>query len=238
MSDQSPASVVPGGIGTPLPAAPREPPPRGRRRLWALAALLVAASSVGLAVSLLDRKQEREARTVLERQAAVSVEIARLRRVQSPHRGSAPSLLPVAGASREVQLAARSALVGAARRAILLDARKRAARGELDGPIVAVTCGTFSRDPESIPDDRRLTRRIGRYDCLAVKRSGAAGVNLGHPFVAALDFRRFSYAWCRDSPTPSERGQALAFVRLERECLAAHGKPLGTGYAAVPQDKR
>ena len=230
--------MAPGGIGTPLPAPPRKSAPRGSRRRWALTGLLVAASSVALAVSLLDRKQEREARAVVERHAAVVVEIARLRRIQAPHRGSAPRLLPVARASRAVQLAARSALVSAAQRAILLDARKRAARGELDGPIVAVNCGTFSRDPESLPDDRRLTRRIGRYDCLAVKRAGDAGVNLGHPFVAALDFRRFSYVWCRDSPTPSERGQALAFVRLERECLAAHGKPLGTGYAAVPQDRR
>ena len=60
------------------------------------------------------------------------------------------------------------------------------------------------------------------------------GRELGYPFVAALDFRRFTYVWCRNTPPQSERGQALAFVRLDRACLAAKGKALGTGYVDVP----
>jgi hypothetical protein len=58
--------------------------------------------------------------------------------------------------------------------------------------------------------------------------------SLGYAFVAALDFRRYSVTWCRNTPAQSERGRALAQVRLARACLAAKGAPLGTGYVDVP----
>ena len=90
-----------------------------------------------------------------------------------------------------------------------------------------------------MPDDRVLTKAIGRYDCVAEKddikgSQGSTLGSLGYPFVAALDFDRFTYVWCRNTPPQSERGQALAFVRLDRACLAAKGRALGTGYADVP----
>jgi hypothetical protein len=68
-----------------------------------------------------------------------------------------------------------------------------------------------------------------------IKGAGGGSVGrLGYPFVAALDFARFTYVWCRNTPPQSERGQALAFVRLDRACLAAKGRAVGTGYADVP----
>ena len=82
-----------------------------------------------------------------------------------------------------------------------------------------------------------LSHVVGRYDCLAVQREEIKGIQLGQPFVAALDFERFTYVWCRNTPPPSERGKSLAFVRLDRACLAATGKPLGTGYALTPAEK-
>jgi hypothetical protein len=149
-------------------------------------------------------------------------------------------LAPAAGATAAQRLAARRDLVGAARASILRDARARAASGELEGPIAKVTCGTIARDPAAIPDDRVLERRVGRYDCLAVKRSAATSssrtADIGYPFVTALDFTRFTYVWCRNTPPQGERGVALAQVRLARACLAARGRALGTGYAAVPGD--
>jgi len=81
---------------------------------------------------------------------------------------------------------------------------------------------------------------VGRYDCLAVRLSAATAsgrsADLGYPFVAALDFTRFTYVWCRNTPPQGERGVALAQVRLARACLAARGRALGTGYATVPGD--
>ena len=90
-----------------------------------------------------------------------------------------------------------------------------------------------------MPDDRVLSKPIGRYDCVAVKtsspaRRGQSVGRLGYPFVAALDFKRFTYVWCRNTPGQGERGVALAFVRLDRACLAAKGRALGTGYVDVP----
>jgi hypothetical protein len=35
-------------------------------------------------------------------------------------------------------------------------------------------------------------------------------------------------------PAQGERGVALVRVRIERECVAARGRPIGSGYADVP----
>jgi hypothetical protein len=50
--------------------------------------------------------------------------------------------------------------------------------------------------------------------------------------VAAVDFRRFTYVWCKDNPAGNvgDTSERLAFVRLSRECLAAKGEAFGTGY--------
>ena len=156
-------------------------------------------------------------------------------RTQAPHRGSAVDLRPAAGASDAQLLAARAALRARAEAAITADAQRRARRGELEGPISRTSCGSLLRDPRAVPDDRVLTKAVGRYDCIAVKRPiGGGGGDFGYPFVAALDFKRFTFVWCRNTPAQSERGKALAFVRLARACLAAHGRALGTGYVDVP----
>jgi hypothetical protein len=217
------------------------PPRLGARVRWALAAAVLAALVAGTVV-VLQAQEDREARQEAERSARVAAEIRRLRRIQAPHRGAAADLRPPATATRAQRLAARRALVRAAERSITRDARKRVAAGELEGPIAGTACGPFLRDPDAVPDDHDLGRAIGRYDCLAAKGRGSAVRNaegatvgrLGHPFVAALDFRRFTYFWCRNTPAPSERGKALAQVRLERACLAAKGRAVGTGYVDVP----
>jgi hypothetical protein len=218
----------------------RAPRLRGRRRRqaqWAagLAALAVAAVAIFLALSLQAERKERErARTG----RVVAAEKARLRRLQAPHRGTAADLRPPAGASAAARRAARAALVRRVEARITRDARARAGTGEIDGPIRGSECGPFLKSPDAVPDDRVLSRRIGRYDCVAVKadirKDGAAVGRLGYAFVAALDFDRFTYVWCRNTPPQSERGEALAVVRLDRACLAATGPPLGNGYVDVP----
>ena len=121
---------------------------------------------------------------------------------------------------------------------ITADARSRTRTGEIEGPIHGTECGPFLRAPDAVPDDRVLSKRIGRYDCVAIKsdiRNDKTSVGrLGYAFVAALDFDRFTYVWCRNTPPQSERGKALAVVRLDRACLAATGRPIGNGYADVP----
>src|SRR5256885_1512219 len=80
-----------------------------------------------------------------------------------------------------------------------------------------------------------VSHRNERASKTSVTGEGGQSVGrLGFPFVAALDFKRFTYVWCRNTPGQGERGIALAFVRLDRACLAAKGRALGTGYVDVP----
>ena len=199
--------------------------------------LVIAVAVIALILSnVVSNRDERE-RSDAEK--AVAAEKARLRRIQAPHRGSAVALRPPAGASDAQQLRARAALVRAAEASITRDAQSRARSGQIQGPIVDTECGPLLKAKDAVPDDRILAKPIGRYDCVAVKRSisGASGRSvgrLGYAFVAALDFKRFTYVWCRNTPGQGERGVALAFVRLDRACLAAKGRALGTGYVDVP----
>jgi hypothetical protein len=219
----------------------RAPRLRGRKRtyvVWGGAAALVVVVAV-IAVVLNSVVSDRNKREDAEAKKAVAAEKARLKRIQAPHRGSATQLKPAAGASDQTVLAARAALVRDVEGSITRDAQARDRAGELKGPISHTECGPLLKAKDAIPDDRILTKPIGRYDCVAVKRSitGEAGQSvgrLGYAFVAALDFKRFTYVWCRNTPAQGERGEALAFVRLDRACLAAKGRALGTGYVDVP----
>jgi hypothetical protein len=219
----------------------RAPRLKGRRRSAVLygggAVALVAVVAIVLVV--LSAKSHRDARQRQADARAAAAERVRLTKLQAPHRGAAPDLRPAAGAGDRQLLAARAALVHRVEQQITRDAEGRARTGEIDGPIRSSECGPFLRAPDAVPDDRVLTKTIGRYDCVAVKNDiagsgGGAVGRIGYPFVAALNFKRFTYVWCRNTPPQSERGPALAFVRLDRACLAAKGRALGTGYADVP----
>jgi hypothetical protein len=219
----------------------RAPRLRGRKRtyvIWGGAAALVVVVAI-IAVVLNGVVSDRDKRESAEAKKAVAAEKARLKRIQAPHRGSATELRPAAGASDQTVLAARAALVRDVEASITRDAQGRDRAGELKGPIARTECGPLLKAKDAVPDDRVLSKPIGRYDCVAVKRSitGEAGQSvgrLGYAFVAALDFKRFTYVWCRNTPAQGERGESLAFVRLDRACLAAKGRALGTGYVDVP----
>jgi hypothetical protein len=219
----------------------RPPRLRGRRRtyvIWGGAAALVVAVAV-IALVLNNVVSDRNTREDAEAKKSVAAEKVRLKRLQAPHRGSATQLRPAAGASDQAILNARAALVRDVEARITTDAQARDRAGELQGPISHTECGPLLKAKDAVPDDRFLNKPIGRYDCVAVKSNvtGEAGQSvgrLGYAFVAALDFKRFTYVWCRNTPAQGERGVALAFVRLDRACLAAKGRALGTGYVDVP----
>jgi hypothetical protein len=219
------------------------PPPRvtrrRRRMLWgAIGAFVAVACAIAIPLFLSD-KNDRQARERSALTRAIAAKRAEITRYQQPHDGADRALRPAAGASQAQRLAARAALVKSVEAAITRDAQARVSSGEMDGPISRSECGPFARGADAVPDDRVLSKSIGRYDCVAVKSdvrdkdNGSVG-RLGYPFVAALDFNRFSYTWCRNTPPPSEAGKSLVFVRLDRRCLAATGPALGTGYVDVP----
>jgi hypothetical protein len=219
---------------------------RGQRRRRIVVGASVAAAVAVLAVVgsvlALGDRSDREAREKTEQTKVVAELRAKLKRIQAPKTGAARALRPAANATDAEQLRARKALVTAVEHRITADARARMATGELDGPISATVCGPILKSKTAIPDDRVLSKHIGRYDCVAIKhhviaQEGEKVAELGHAFVAALNFDTYTYTWCRNTPAQGERGVALVFVRLERACLAATGKALGTGYVAAPGEE-
>jgi hypothetical protein len=215
------------------------------RRRWLIAggiASVVAASLAVLAVIALGDRSDKDARTRVDQARRVAALRVRIAREQAPHTGAARALKPPAGATDAQLLAARKALVGAVERRITDDARARVKTGELDGPFSHSSCGPILKSKAAIPDDRVLSKPIGRYDCVAIKRDvtlnpGQKVAELGYAFVAALNFKTYTYTWCRNNPAQGEAGKSLVFVRLARACLAATGKALGTGYVAAPGEQ-
>jgi hypothetical protein len=62
-------------------------------------------------------------------------------------------------------------------------------------------------------------------------RDGKTVAYFGHPFVAAVDFDRGSWVFCKDNKVPGERGKPLARVALDPACVGAEGaERLGDGY--------
>ena len=190
---------------------------------WRRVALSATAAVVGLmaagvvVVPLIEEgKRDAERRERTEREAAARREEARLREDQRLHIGKS-SLRDAGGApaeSRRVRRILRRELEAA----ITRDARGRVRRGALDGPIVDTNC------VPSRPADAGLSSRSGLFKCFVVSGEsvGARGVPLvsGYPFVATIDYRDGTLAWCKTNPRAGEKagGSTLARVRLSRAC--------------------
>jgi hypothetical protein len=216
-----------------------------QRRRIAVGAGVLAVLAVLLGVVTVFAFSDRDAReqTDRTRSARVLKDLrAKMVREQAPHHDAAPRLRPPPGATEGRQLAARHRLLVAVEHRITADARARVRTGELDGPVLSTACGPILKARDAVPDDRVLTKSVGRYDCVAIKDHVIGAGNrkvaeLGNPFVAALDFKTYTYTWCRNTPAQGEAGVALVFVRLDRACLAAHGRALGSGYAEEPGEQ-
>ncbi|WP_027007441.1 hypothetical protein [Conexibacter woesei] len=216
-----------------------------QRRRIAVGAGVLAVVAAGLVVASVFAFSDRDSRERTEnaRSARVIRDLrAKMVREQAPHHDAAPQLRPPAGATAAQQLAARHRLLLAVDDRITADARARVKAGELDGPVLSTFCGPILKARDAVPDDRVLTKSIGRYDCVAIKDHVIGADNkkvaeLGNPFVAALNFKTYTYTWCRNTPAQGEAGVALVFVRLDRACLAAHGRALGSGYAEAPGEQ-
>ena len=180
--------------------------------------------ALGLRPGIEESKQERAARLAREQKALVSAQRARLVREQKPVHGSVAGYRPLPESAPESKrLAQRRSLVLSVESAITEETKERIARKQLSGPVKFTECGPLVRKPDGLSDDQVLTRRLGRYDCVAVqsdvRRFGRTVALLGNPFVATIDFETGTYVFCKDNKVPGERGKALAFVKLKPECL-------------------
>jgi hypothetical protein len=193
----------------PLPGLPQLPGwlwrRVGRGGRIAAAVVLVAAIAIGVAVApgILESKQERTNSLQRERAEFRAHRIRKLEAEQRPRFRRSDSVAP-AGAGEEERLAARAGLMEELSRAVLADSRRRVRRGELDGPILRAVCEPFPRTVEGVGADRDLSRRTGRYSCVAVtsefgRGEASTGGVIGHQYRTLVDFDSGRYAFCKVS---------------------------------------
>jgi hypothetical protein len=153
-----------------------------------LVVLVVIAGGVALVPALRDSARERDDADQRERAAQRAALARQLEAEQRPVHGRSRSVAPT--------FAARAAVMGEVSAAIASDARARVRRGELDGRIRRVECEPFPRSVDGTGADRDLSRRRGRYSCLAVTSDFTGGV-IGHTYRVLVDFETGRYAFCK-----------------------------------------
>jgi hypothetical protein len=175
----------------------------GRRgRIGVVVAFLLAAGgTVVLVPAISETRQEREAAEQRRREELRERRIRELRAEQRPRTGRTRSTARP-GAGPRVRLAARAAAMDDLSAAIVGDARARVRAGALTGPIVRVDCEPFPRSVGGTDPARELSRRAGRYACVAVtaefeRTEESVGGALGHPYRAMIDFETGRYAFCK-----------------------------------------
>jgi hypothetical protein len=173
-------------------------------RLAGLAGLvLLVAVAAALVPVIVQSKQERAESDRRERAERRAELVRRLEVEQRPRLRRSASVAPP-GAPAGERLDARAALVDEMTAEILADARARARRGDLDGPIRTVECEPFPRSVDPVGAHEQLGRRSGRYACVAVTAEfgtgevGATGV-IGHQYRTEVDFETGRYAFCKVS---------------------------------------
>jgi hypothetical protein len=164
---------------------------------------VVLAAALAVMIPRIDSgKTLRAAQDRAFKNHAIAVNRARIVHEQRPRHGADAALEPAAGATATEVAAARTQLVHSVESAILADSQARSRAGEMrkvEGPTTcSPTPGTKTGGP------------IGVFDCFTVSRRiqgterTSAGI-IGYPFRAVVDFRTFSYAWCKTEQFPGEK---------------------------------
>lgn len=191
----------------------RQLAPRGRRAVIASGAVLLVATAVGaiVAVPHLRRSELERARSEARAaKAAAAAQRVRLTRESRPRIGNGPA---AAGLRPGAALRARRALMTSVEASVLEDARDRF---RSQGPYLGARCTALPKRVESRPPQDNLAVPIARVECLAIERALApsartAGVLLGQPFYARVDFTRGRYAWCK---IEEEAGEGFTGVQV------------------------
>lgn len=196
------------------------PVPWGKLAIGAAAGIVVVGAALAIMIPRIDAGKNRRAAADAAEQARFRAQDRRrIIAEQTPRHGADVALRPAAGASPAQQQAARAKLVAHVRDAVWADAQARAAQGRIqpvDGPT---RCATHR--------GTTLTGRFGVLDCFVVaqrikKTSNTAAGSIGYPFRAVLDFKRFSYAFCKVEGIPGEMviPDPRLVVALPRACQA------------------
>jgi hypothetical protein len=174
---------------------------RGGRVAAALSLLVLVGCGVALVPAMQQSQDERERAEERSRAEAQAELRQRLEAEQRPRFARSASVAP-ASAAADRRLAARAGLMDDLRASVLTDARRRVRRGALEGPILRVQCEPFPRSVAAVGADEDLSRRRGRYSCLAVRAEfgrteESIGGVIGHQYRVQVDFERGRYAFCK-----------------------------------------
>ncbi|MEA2425399.1 MAG: hypothetical protein QOH13_1809, partial [Thermoleophilaceae bacterium] len=139
--------------------------------------------------------------------AALATEHARLSADQRVH----TLLLSPSGGTP-----AEPVMVAALERAITTDARGRAKRGTIKGPVLTTGCERAGAAVVQFPQSRV-------YKCFVKTATGLRGqgsdiLGTGYPFIATIYTKAGKAAWCKENPQPDEKGRRLVGVRLSPVC--------------------
>lgn len=174
---------------------------RSVRLLIAVLALGAVVAAVALAPQISDTKREQaEAQRRQEAQLRAR-RIEQLKAEQRPRFGRSAAVTPP-GAEPQRRLVLRARLMDELTTAIVTDARRRVRHGALDGPIRRAACEPFPRSVDRLGAEADLSRRRGRYSCIAVTSDFAQtehsiGGVIGHQYRALVDFHTGAYAFCK-----------------------------------------
>ena len=211
-------------IWTPPRGAQVPPVPRAKLAIALVAVLAVIGGAVALLAPGINRSKENQAREAARSLArARAAERRRIKRLEIAHFGRGHRRRPPA-LSAPAERRLRHAVLAELERAITGDARGRARRGQLQGPIRATSCDPFPPTVSNIGPETTLKGAIGKYACTAIEDyipNGAGGRGaLGYPFWAKVNFRTLRFAWCQINPRAGERtiGQDLAVVPPPKAC--------------------
>jgi hypothetical protein len=174
----------------------------------AVLAVLIGGA-LAFAIPRIDKSKEKTA--AHERAGAAKQDAAERRRIIHDQRatlGSAPK--PSGHLSAAAELRARADLLRTVQSRITRDARHRATTGEIQGRALRTQCVPAPSSITRRGADQVLSRTSDAYDCLAVTSeikptATNKGGELGYPFHAVINFRRFTFAWCKTNPQPGER---------------------------------
>jgi hypothetical protein len=184
------------------------PVPWRKVALGAVAAAVVTAVAAALIIPALNAgKRSGAAARARAQAAALAAERARLRADQKLH---VLQVTPARGAPVE------KALVGALERGITADAKARAKRGTIEGPVLGTACEPAGTAVVQFPDSRV-------YKCFVTTATGLPGqggevIGTGYPFVATVYTKARKVTWCKENPQPDEKGRRLLGVTISPVC--------------------
>jgi hypothetical protein len=190
-------------VWTPPRDAVVPPVPKAKIALGAGAVALVAGGTIALIEPVIEHgKQTRAER---ERAALAKREAEKRRRLRREGRPMTARVRRPAGGDT---VAARHELVTAVERSITRDARTRARRGELEGPVLGTRCAIEPPSQRAI--ERELHVASAEYECLAITHRDPVGqLDVGDSFEANVRYRDFSYAWRKVCLPPGEGSARL-----------------------------